>query len=222
MARRDGRLEGDVRVVIVDGQDLFRAGLRLMLERQEIHVVADARTLDGALPSTSRLLPDVVLVDLAVGASATELVHAIIARAPAARVVVLAADLDPNELVDALAAGACGYLAKDESAERIVAGIVRAAATGQWLLSERTTRAMIARLRDLNAKRATTAGIGALSPREREVLALIVDGKDNLEIAEALCISLQTVKHHVSTILCKLQVQNRLQAAVQAVRAGVV
>jgi DNA-binding NarL/FixJ family response regulator len=222
MGRRDGRLEGDVRVLIVDGQDLFRAGLRLMLERQGIHVIGDARTVDGALWFTSRLSPEVVLVDLALGASPTELVHAIIERAPAAKVVLLAADLDASEVVDALAAGACGYLAKDESAERIVAGIVRAAATGQWLLSERTTRAMIARLRDLSANRATPAGIAALSPRELEVLALIVDGKDNLEIAEALCISMQTVKHHVSTILCKLQVQNRLQAAVQAVRAGVV
>jgi len=222
MAGRDGGLEGDVRILIADGEDLFRAGLRLMLERQGLHVLGDARTVDDALSATTRLSPDVVLVDLKLGASVTELVHAIVDRAPATRVVLLAGDLDATELIDALAAGACGFLAKDESTEHIVAGIVRAAATGQWLLSERTTRAMIARLHELSANRAKPAGMGALSPRELEVLRLIVEGEDNLEIAEALCISVQTVKHHVSMILCKLQVQNRLQAAVRAVRAGVV
>jgi DNA-binding NarL/FixJ family response regulator len=222
MAGRDGGPEGDVRVLIADDQDLFRAGLRLMLERQGLHVVGDARTVDDALWCAARRSPDVVLADIELGASPADLVRGLLGRAPRARVVVLAAEVDAGELIDALAAGACGYLAKDETAEQIVAGIVRAAATGQWLLSERTTRAMIARLRELTANRATPAGIGALTPRELEVLALIVDGRDNLEIADALFISVQTVKHHVSMILCKLQVQNRLQAAVRAVRAGVV
>jgi DNA-binding NarL/FixJ family response regulator len=219
--RRDDDPVGGIRVLIVDGQDLSRAGLRVMLERQGLHVVADVGTAEEALRLSARLSPEVVLLDLDGAGTGGALLPGIIARAPGARVVVLAAGLDPRRLIDALAAGACGYLAREESVEAIVAGIVRAAAAGQSLLSERTTRALIERLRELSPERGQSDGLHAkLTPRERDVLGLIVSGDDNGEIAAALFISVDTVKHHVSMILSKLEVQNRVQAAVQAVRGG--
>jgi DNA-binding NarL/FixJ family response regulator len=221
--RRDADSHEGIRVLIVDDQGLSRAGLRAMLERQGLHVVADVGTPTEALRLSARLSPDVVLLGLDGAGPNGELLHGIIDRADGAGVVVLATDTDPRRMIDALAAGACGYLAREDSVEPLLAGIVRAAAAGQSLLSERTTRVLIERLRELSPGPGESDGLRAkLTPRELEVLTLIVDGKDNGEIAAALFISVDTVKHHVSMILSKLQVQNRVQAAVQAVRAGLV
>jgi DNA-binding NarL/FixJ family response regulator len=222
MVGRDVSLDDGIRVLLLEGEDLFRNGLRLMLESEGLNVVADACTVGDALALTARLSPDVLLVDLDLPGAGSELVQDVLRLAPDAMVIVLAANLDPGEVIDALAGGACAYLAKDEAGEAIVAGIVRAAAAGQSLLAQTTTRALIQRLRELSALHEAPDGIQAkLSPRELEVLALIVDGSDNSEIGTALFISTGTVKHHVSMILSKLEVQNRLQAAVRAVRAGI-
>lgn len=211
-------------VLIVAAQTLFRSGLRGMLEGEGMRVVAEADTAEGALELVVRLAPDVVLVDLELPAlPGYELTRRLAERAPAARVVALTGGTDPDDVIDALAAGAYGYLAKGESIQALVGGIVRAAASGEPLLSGRTTRALIDRLRELHAGHAQRDAIEtALSERELEVLALIAEGMDNGAIATALFISQDTVKHHVRSILGKLGVENRVQAAVVAVRAGLV
>jgi DNA-binding NarL/FixJ family response regulator len=223
MVGREASIDDGIRVLVLDGQDLFRNGLRLMLESEGLHVVGDACTAGEALLLTARLSPDVVLVDLDLPGSSSELVQDIVGLAPDARIIVLAADLDASEVIDALARGACGYLARNDSTETIVAGLVRAAAAGEPLLSARTTWALIDRLRRLGAERMRGDALRArLSSRELEVLALIAKGHDNREIAGLLFISPHTVKHHVRTICKKLEVENRLQAAVRAARAGLV
>jgi DNA-binding NarL/FixJ family response regulator len=220
---REGRTGRNIRVLVVDDQDLFRVGLRALLRTAGIDVVADTRTGEEAAAVAARLVPDVVLLgldDSPIARAATWLMAEV---APGAKIIALTDTPEPNDVVDALAAGASGYLAKNDSIETIVAGIVRAAAAGEPLLSSRTTQAMIDRLRALSAERMRGEVLEAkLSPREIEVLALVADGHDNGEIADLLFISPHTVKHHVHTICEKLGVQNRVQAAVRAARAGVV
>ena len=211
-------------MLVVDDQDLFRAGLRVLLESEGLQVIAEAGSGDKAVELAVRVVPDVVLLALDMtetrGAEALRRMHE---AAPDVKIIALTDTPDPDEVIDALTAGACGYLAKDESGATIAAGIVRAAAAGAPLLSTRTTQALIDRLRALSNQGIRAAVLGAkLSPREIEVLAVIAEGHDNGEIARMLFISPHTVKHHVHTICEKLGAQNRVQAAVRAARAGVV
>jgi DNA-binding NarL/FixJ family response regulator len=221
--RRDGRDGGNIRVLVVDDQDLFRVGLRALLDRDGFEVVAEARTREEAVAVAGRLAPDVVLLGLGQGITAGPATWQLAEVVPDARIVALTDSPDPDEVIDALTAGACGYLARNDATETIVTGIVRAAAAGEPLLSGRTTSALIDRLRRQGAERMRGEALRAsLSPRELEVLALIAEGHENREIARLLFISPHTVKHHVHTICEKFGVENRVQAAVRAARAGVI
>jgi DNA-binding NarL/FixJ family response regulator len=221
--RREGGTGRNIRVLVVDDEDLFRVGLRSLLRTAGIDVVADARIGEEAAAAAARFVPDVVLLGLDGSPIARAATWRMAEAAPGAKIIALTATPDPNDVVDALAAGAYGYLAKNDSIETIVAGIVRAAAAGEPLLSSRTTEALIDRLRTLSAERMRGDVLRAkLSPREIEVLALIAEGHDNRDVARLLFISPHTVKHHVHAICDKLGVRNRVQAAVRAARAGVV
>jgi DNA-binding NarL/FixJ family response regulator len=220
---RDGRTGRNIKVVVVDDEDLFRVGLRALLDTAGVQVIADVRPGEEAVALAARVRPDVVLLGLDGGPTARSATSRMAEVAPEAKVIALTDTPDPSDVVDALAAGAHGYLAKNDSIETILAGIVRAAAAGEPLLSSRTTQALIDRLRELSAERMRGESLRAkLSPREIEVLALIAEGHGNGEIARLLFISPHTVKHHVHTIREKLGVDNRVQAAVRAARAGLV
>jgi DNA-binding NarL/FixJ family response regulator len=219
---RHGFSGDEIRVLIADDQDVFRAGLRAMLEHNGLEVVGEARDSDEALRLVTIVAPDVVLMSLDMprtsGLAAT---RQMAAAAPHVQVVVLTATLEAGTVIDALVAGACAYLPRDESGEALAAGVVRMAAAGTPLLSPRTARALIERLREVSPQPWAADAIRAkLSDRELDVLRLMVAGNDNAAIAAALFISSETVKHHVSSVLHKLGVQNRVQAAVEAVRAG--
>jgi DNA-binding NarL/FixJ family response regulator len=127
---------------------------------------------------------------------------------------------DQRNVTDALLAGACGYLVKDAPIDQIVEGI-RAAARGESLISPRIASQLVRRLREPEEVESELAG-SELTPRELEVLEMLARGMDNPEIAKALYLSQHTVKNHVSSILVKLQVENRIQAAVRAVRGRLV
>ena len=136
------------------------------------------------------------------------------------RVLVLSVVADERNVVDALLAGACGYLVKDAPIVEIVKGI-RAAARGESLISSHVASHLVKRIRQ-PATVDPSAADADLTPREFEILGLIARGMDNGEIARMLFLSQHTVKNHVSSILVKLQVENRIQAAVRAVRRGLV
>ena len=156
------------------------------------------------------------------GLTGVEATRRISGIAPLARVVVLTISADDDDVMDAVMAGACGYLLKDSSIEQLIAGI-RAAASGESLISPQIATKLLQRLRAQGADEAAAETIRAdLSDRELEVLRLIANGKDNAEIARDLFISPKTVKNHISNILMKLQIDNRIQAAVYAVRSGIV
>ena len=210
-------------MLLVDDHDLFRSGLRSLLEEQGLQVAGEADNGQAALRLVSELAPDVVVMDLNMpGLTGVETTRQLTGIAPHTRVVVLTISVDDEDVMDAVMAGACGYLLKDSSIDELIAGI-RAAAGGESLISPHIASKLLQRLRAQTADVAAARTIRTeLSERELEVLRLIAIGKDNAEIARELFISPKTVKNHISNILMKLQIENRIQAAVYAVRSGIV
>jgi DNA-binding NarL/FixJ family response regulator len=215
--------EPSPRVLLVDDHDLFRAGLRTLLEEQGVDVVGEADTGMEALRLIRELAPEVVVMDLNMpGISGVEATRQIAMIAPLIRVLVLTISDQDEDVMDAIVAGACGYLLKDASIDELMAGI-RAASTGGSLVSPSIASKVLQRVRATSASAREAETIRSeLSEREIQVLRLIANGKDNAQIAAELHISPKTVKNHISNILMKLQIENRIQAAVYAVRSGLV
>jgi DNA-binding NarL/FixJ family response regulator len=211
------------RVLLVDDHDLFRTGLRNLLEEQGVHVVGEASAGSEALRYVRELAPDVVVMDLNMpGMNGVEATRQITSLAPLTRVLVLTISEQDSDVMDAILAGACGYLLKDSSIQELMAGI-NSAAVGESLVSPTIASKVLQRVRASSANPHAEETIRSeLSDREIEVLKLIANGKDNAEIAGELHISPKTVKNHISNILMKLQIENRIQAAVYAVRSGIV
>jgi DNA-binding NarL/FixJ family response regulator len=212
-----------LRVLIVDDHDLFRTGLRNLLEEEGVVIVGEAGTGAEAVRIVRELAPDVVVMDLNMpGMGGVEATRHITEAAPLTRVVMLTISDEDSDVMDAILAGACGYLLKDASIQDLVTGI-RSAARGESLISPHIAAKVLQRVRATSAQPEIAEIIQAeLSDREIEVLKLIANGKDNALIAAELHISPKTVKNHISNILMKLQIDNRIQAAVYAVRSGIV
>jgi DNA-binding NarL/FixJ family response regulator len=213
-----------IRVLIADDHDLFRVGMASVLsEREDVEVVAQASLGRLAVRLAAELRPDVVLIDLRLpdldGPAVTK---AILEKDGSARVVALAAIVDESDVAAVINAGASGFLLKDSATNDVVSAI-RAVASGAAWLSPRAAQAVLDRLRREhdNHGGVNPPGIDAsLSTRELEVLRLLARGLDNNQIAAALSISPRTAKNHVSRILSKLGVHNRIQAAIYAVKRG--
>jgi DNA-binding NarL/FixJ family response regulator len=206
---------------VVDDHDLFRRGLADLLEDRGIEVVGQAGLGAEGVRLARELSPDVVLMDLSMpGMSGVEATQRLASAAPRTRVLILTVVADEGHVMDALLAGACGYLLKDAPIENLVEGI-EAAARGESLISPLIARQLVNRIREPAGAEPAVSGAD-LTARELEVLQLLARGLDNHQIAETLYLSQHTVKNHVSSILAKLQVGNRIQAAVRAVRSGLV
>jgi DNA-binding NarL/FixJ family response regulator len=214
--------QDELRVLLVDDHDLFRTGLRNLLEEQGgLQVLGEAANGAEAVRLVRELAPDVVVMDLNMPAmSGVEATRHITALSPLTRVIVLTISDEDGDVMDAIVAGACGYLLKDASIRDVVNGI-RAAAVGASLISPTIASKVLQQVRASTSDTEMADTIRAdLSDRELEVLKLIANGKDNAQIAAVLVISPKTVKNHISNILMKLQISNRIQAAVYAVRSG--
>ncbi len=206
-----------IRVLVVDDHAVVREGLRAFLELQDgIEVAGEAADGEEAVTAAERLVPDVILMDLVMprldGVAAMRVLRE---RLPAARVIVLTSFLDDDKLLPALRAGAAGYLLKNAQPQELVRA-VRAAHAGEALLDP------VVAARIVETFAGGEAPLDRLTPREREVLELIGRGFPNKRIARELVISEKTVKAHVGHVLAKLGVTDRTQAAVVAVRAGLV
>jgi DNA-binding NarL/FixJ family response regulator len=203
---------------------LFRRGLKRVLEQHGMEIVGEASNGKAAVQLTLELRPDVVVMDFSMPImDGVEATRAILASDPLSRVLMLTISADETPVLDAMLAGACGYQLKDASAADLVYG-VRAAAMGQSTISPRIAAHLVKRLRE-TAPPVTDATqdeqAGDLTTREVEILRLVAEGKENSQIAGELYISPKTVKNHVASILGKLSIENRVQAAVFAVRTGI-
>lgn len=211
-----------IRVVVVDDEELVRAGLRLILRSYaDIEVVA---TSDGgrALETIRRETPDVVLLDIRMPEVNGLTILAECRTLPAPPAVAMLTTFDAEEHVSAaLRAGAAGFLLKDTEPDQL-AQAVRVLASGGKLLSPTVAQSVIAGYLRTTAARSddASAQLAALSDRERDVLALLGHGLSNAAIGRRLYLGTATVKDHVSALLTKLGVSNRVQAAVLAQRAG--
>jgi DNA-binding NarL/FixJ family response regulator len=154
------------------------------------------------------------------GMSGADATRRLTERNPSARVLVLSVSAEEADVTDAILSGAMGYVLKDSPVEEVVAGI-KAAAAGESLISPRIASHLMRRIRDREVEQPQLPPL-PLSDRELEVLRLVADGKTNQEIGEELFIGPSTARNHISSILMKLQVDNRVQAAVRAVRDRIV
>ena len=214
-----------IRLVVVDDQGMVRAGFRsLLADEPDFEVVGEAANGQDGVETVSRLVPDVTLMDIRMpvmdGIAATRALVA--ARVPTRVLVLTTFDLD-EYVFEALRAGASGFLLKDAPAEELAAGI-RVVAGGESLLAPGVTRRVI----DAFVRRDSppTAGpdprLAVLTPRELEVLSLLARGRSNRDIAETLFVSEGTTKTHVSNVLTKLGLRDRVQAVIFAYESGVV
>jgi two-component system, NarL family, nitrate/nitrite response regulator NarL len=206
-----------IRVLVVDGYSFSRLGLSSLLRSAALDVVGEAGDAVTAAAIGRRLSPDVALMDLdLLGTSGVEAVRLMSVSSPLSRVVAIIGP-EHQDVIATLTMGACGCVLRGGPTHEVVAAI-RAAAMGESLVSPPLTSSLVHRLRAQSAR--APRRVPALSPRECQVLDLLARGWDNARIAAALYVSLGTVKHHISNILSKLGVENRIQAAVRAVQDG--
>jgi DNA-binding NarL/FixJ family response regulator len=212
-----------VRVVVADDHVLFRRGLRRVLEHHGIEIVGEASNGRAAVQLVRELRPDVVVMDFSMPImDGVEATREILGENPKARVLMLTISADESPVLDAMLAGACGYQLKDASGGDLVHA-VRTAAIGQSLISPRIAAHLVKRLRETSPDEPLLVDDepNDLTTREVEILRLVAAGKENAQIAGELYISPKTVKNHVAHILEKLAIENRVQAAVFAVRTGI-
>jgi NarL family two-component system response regulator LiaR len=211
-----------MRVVIADDHVLFRRGLARLLGQHGMEVVGEASNGRRAVQLTRELVPDVVVMDLSMPLmDGLEATREILAENPDQRVLIISASYEEAPALDAVLAGACGYQLKDASAPELVESVL-AAGRGESMISPRVAAHLVNRLRATASPAPDEEPIARdLTQREVEILRLVAEGKENSQIAGELFISAKTVKNHVASILDKLAIENRIQAAVFAVRAGI-
>lgn len=204
-----------LRVMLVDDHALVRAAVRQAIAAPDVEMVAEAGSAEEALLVALDVRPDVLLVDIDLpGMDGVGLVRELAPRLPETRIVMLTVSSADHHLVDAMRYGACGYLTKDLAPEALLRA-VRSAHAGELAMPRRMAARLVRRLIETSRGSPTTddPALATLSGREVEVLRLLAEGLTDRQISEALTISARTVETHVSSILHKLGVRNRAEAA---------
>jgi NarL family two-component system response regulator LiaR len=217
--------QSPITVVLVDDERLIRAALARALTDDGIELVGEAGNGEAAIETVLDVRPDVVLMDLKLpGLSGVQAIEQLGLLAPASRILVLTRS-EQNRVVEAIIAGASGYILKTAAPEAIISA-VRATAAGESVLSPQIAGKLLGHIRELDipVKKSGSAAVAiraALTDRELEIFKLLATGNSNPEIARELSLSANTVSNHIASILAKLHLENRIQAAVQAVRSGI-
>jgi len=215
------REKGKVRVLIVDDHFLFRQGVIHTLSQEvDIAVAGEASSVAQVLEKARNLLPDVILLDIKLpDGSGLQAVARLQQECPYSKVVMLTVFEDEDVLLEALKEGAQGYLVKGISGEELVESI-RAVHRGETFITPTMAGRLLSELIQPGSNR-SLRGLGELTEREREILEQVARGRTNREIATQLYLSEKTIKHYMTNILQKLQVRNRVEAALLATREGI-
>ena len=212
-----------IRILLVDDHTLFRSGIHALLQRQsDFEIVGEAGDgLEGAKRART-LNPDLILLDLHMpGISGLEALRLITKETPKARVIMLTVSEEADDLVDCLRAGAEGYLLKNIDTDFLLASL-RGVALGESVISPQMTAKLMASVRKLPPEAALTEEKAILTPRESEIISWLARGASNKELARTLNLAESTIKIHVQSILKKLKLNSRVQAAVYAVEHGMI
>ena len=204
-----------LRVMLVDDHALLRIAVRQALTAPDVELVAEAASAEEALALAPQVRPDVLLVDIALpGMDGVALVRELAPRLPDTRIVMLTVSSAEHDLLEAMRWGAVGYLTKDVAPEALLRA-VRSTHAGELAMTRRMAARLVQRLEETSRPAATAgdAALGALTPREAEVLRFLAEGRTDRQIAAALTISPRTVTTHVASILHKLGVTRRADAA---------
>ncbi len=207
-----------LRIIIVDDHEVVRLGLRTLLDRHpDFSVIDEAGTAREAIEKTFRQNPDVVVMDVRLqGGSGIEACREIMSQAPAIKVIILTSYAEDELLFDAISAGAAGYVLKQINNDELVRSI-EAVGRGEALLDPSLVQKVFARVREA-VRKEEAAAFTDLTDQELRVLAQVAEGKTNREIAKALYLGEGTVRNYVSSILSKLNLTNRAEAAAYAVQ----
>jgi DNA-binding NarL/FixJ family response regulator len=215
-----------ITVVLVDDEELVRSAVAQALAAAGLDLVGEATDAAEAVEMVVDLRPDVVLIDIKLqGSEGVAAVEALGLLAPASRVLILTRT-EQNRVVEAIVAGASGYILKTARSDAIVAA-VKATAAGESVISSEIAGKLLHRIRDLGIPIAADSGNtasairAALTARELEIFTRLASGASNHDIAHELGLSTNTVSNHIASILAKLHLENRIQLAVQAVRSGI-
>jgi DNA-binding NarL/FixJ family response regulator len=214
-----------ITVVLVDDEQLIRSALAQALSADGLELVGEAADAEAAINVVVDLRPDVVLIDLKLpGTQGVGTIEQLTLLAPATRIVILTRS-EQNQVVEAIIAGASGYILKNASPAAITAAI-RATAAGESVISSQVAGKLLERIRERDipvaASTAAASAIRAvLTARELEIFTRLASGKTNQQIGDELALSPNTIHNHIASILHKLQLDNRIQAAVEAVRSGI-
>jgi DNA-binding NarL/FixJ family response regulator len=206
-----------LRIVLVDDHEVVRLGLKSLLSRNtQFNVVAEAGNASEALDRVARYKPDVVVMDIRLpGKNGIEATREIIQQHPATKVIMLTSYAEDELLFDAIAAGASGYVLKQIGSNELVNALEKIG-RGESLVDPALMQKVFARVREASRK-AEDEAFATLSDQELKILALVAKGKTNKEIAEAVFLSEKTVRNYVSSILSKLNLSTRAEAAAYAV-----
>lgn len=212
-----------IRVLLADDHDLFRQGVRRLLEgAADVEVIGEARTGEEAVRLVEDLIPDIVLLDITMpGLSGIDAARLIKTASPRTGLIMLTVHADEEFLFEAIKAGAMGYLLKDASPDELVRSI-RLIYGGEGLLAPSMAAKVMREFARTRDAKELAGVLNPLTPREIEILQHVAEGLANKEIAHKLSISERTVKNHLSNIMEKLHVNSRTQAAVYALRSGLV
>jgi two-component system NarL family response regulator len=214
-----------ITVVLVDDEQLIRTALGQALSADGLDLVGEAADAEGAISVVVDLRPDVVLIDLKLpGAHGVQTIEQLARLAPATRILILTRS-EQNQVVEAIIAGASGYILKNAAPDAITAAI-RATAAGESVISSQVAGKLLERIRERDipvaASTAAASAIRAvLTARELEIFIRLASGGTNQQIGHELALSANTIHNHIASILHKLQLDNRIQAAVEAVRSGI-
>ena len=209
-----------IQLVIVDDHPLWREGVVAALQAEpDISVVGEGGTASEALERCTGLLPDVLLLDLNIPGGGIEAARSVARACPVTKIVMLTSSEEEDDVLEALKAGARGYVLKGVPG-RELKRIVRAVAGGEIYVAPELAALMLQELASGKPKSPELTLLDDLTPREREILELVAAGKSNKEIGGRLDLTEKTVKHYMTNILQKLQVRNRVEAALLAQRAG--